>query len=87
MKEGVTNVQILVGELIGTMILIMLGNGTVANINLKQTKGHQGGYLMGAMGYSVALVIAIDSCVDITGAHLNPAVTIGLACINKVKGS
>lgn len=41
----------------------MLGNGTIANINLKNSKGHQGGYLMGSMGYSAALVIAINSCV------------------------
>lgn len=67
------------GELIGTTILLLLGNGVVANVVLAQTKGNDSGWLVIAAGWGFAVFSAVLCVSDASGAHLNPAVTIGLA--------
>ncbi len=70
-------------ELIGTMLLIILGDGVVANVVLNKTKGHNGGWIVIATGWGLAVAIAVYCVASISGAHLNPAVTLGLAVIGK----
>jgi glycerol uptake facilitator protein len=70
-----------VAELVGTMILVTLGDGVVANVVLTKTKGHDGGWIVIASGWALAVTVAVYLVNAISGAHLNPAVTIGLAAI------
>jgi glycerol uptake facilitator protein len=67
------------GELIGTAILLLLGNGVVANVVLPKTYGNSAGLIVIAFGWAIAVFIAVFITADISGAHLNPAVTLGLA--------
>jgi glycerol uptake facilitator protein len=76
----------LVGEFIGSAILILLGNGVVANVVLKDTKGHAGGWIVIAFGWAMAVFIAVWCVESVSGGHLNPAVTIGLAVAGKFDG-
>ena len=71
----------LLAELLGTMILVVLGDGVVANVVLKGTKGHDSGWIVITAGWGFAVAIAAYSVGSISGAHLNPAVTLGLATI------
>lgn len=73
----------LLGEFIGTAILILLGNGVVANILLKDTKGNGGSWLLINFGWAIAVFIAVFIVAPYSGAHINPAVTIGLAVAGK----
>ena len=73
----------LVAEVIGTMILIVLGDGVVANVVLQRTKGYNSGWIVITTGWALAVTIAVYCVGSISGAHLNPAVTIGLATIGK----
>ncbi|WP_321346349.1 MIP/aquaporin family protein [uncultured Draconibacterium sp.] len=68
-----------VAEIIGTMILILLGDGVVANVVLKDTKGHNSGWIVISLGWGLAVMMAVIVAGPISGAHLNPAVTLGLA--------
>lgn len=72
-----------VAELIGTMILVVLGDGVVANVVLQKSKGQNGGWIVVATGWALAVTVAVYLVNPISGAHLNPAVTIGLASIGK----
>ena len=67
------------GEFLGTFILILLGNGVVANVNLKNTIGENQGWLVITTAWGLAVFTAVFMTADMSGAHLNPAVTIGLA--------
>jgi len=69
----------LFGEFLGTFILILLGNGVVANVNLKNTIGEKSGWIVVTTGWALAVFTAVFMTADLSGAHLNPAVTIGLA--------
>lgn len=69
----------LFGEFLGTCILILLGNGVVANVNLKNAYGNGGGWIVITAGWGLAVFTAVFMTADLSGAHLNPAVTIGLA--------
>ncbi len=71
----------ILAEFIGTTILIVLGNGVVANVVLQQTKGHNSGWIVITAGWAFAVTIAVYCVVSVSGAHLNPAVTIALASI------
>src|SRR5215471_8286096 len=73
--------QTLLAEAIGTMILVLPGDGVVANVVLARTKGQNGGWIVITTGWGVAVAMAIYAVGRISGAHLNPAVTIGLAAI------
>ena len=68
-------------ELLGTMLLIILGDGVVANVVLNQTKGQNGGWIVITAGWAFAVTVAVYAVGTFSGAHLNPAVTIGLAAI------
>lgn len=72
-----------IAELIGTMLLILLGNGVVANVVLKGTKGNNSGWIVITAGWAFAVFVAVTVAGPISGAHLNPAVTIGLAIAGK----
>lgn len=66
-------------EFLGTFLLIVLGNGVVANVNLNKTYSHGGGWIVITAGWGMAVFVAVFATQDISGAHLNPAVTLGLA--------
>lgn len=70
-------------ELIGTAMLILIGNGVVANLVLKGTKGADLGWVGIAIAWGIAVFIGVFISADSSGAHLNPAVTIGLATAGK----
>lgn len=67
------------GEVIGTAILILLGNGVVANVVLNQTKGNNSGWIVITFGWGMAVFTAVFVVGQFSGAHINPAVTVGLA--------
>ena len=73
--------QNFLAEFIGTMLLILLGDGVVANVVLGRTKGQNGGWIVITVGWAVAVALAVYAVGRLSGAHLNPAVTIGLAAI------
>lgn len=70
-------------ELIGTMILIILGDAVVANVILGKTKGNGGGWIVITTGWAFAVAIPAFIFGGISGAHFNPALTISLASIGK----
>ena len=71
----------LLAETVGTALLVLLGGGVVANVLLARSKGHNSGWIVITVGWGVAVAVAIYAVGRISGAHLNPAVTIGLASI------
>jgi glycerol uptake facilitator protein len=71
----------LIAEAIGTMILVLLGDGVVANVLLARSKGQNAGWIVITTGWGTAVAIAVYAVGRISGAHLNPAVTLGLASI------
>ncbi|HEY2431348.1 MAG TPA: MIP/aquaporin family protein [Vicinamibacterales bacterium] len=73
--------QALLAEAVGTMILVLLGDGVVANVVLERTKGQNSGWIVITTGWAVAVAIAVYAVGRISGGHLNPAVTIALAAI------
>ena len=78
---------ILVAEILGTMMLILLGNGVVANVVLKDTKGNNSGWIVITTGWALAVFVGVIIAGPYSGAHLNPAVTIGLATAGKLSWS
>lgn len=74
-------------EAVGTMILVILGDGVVANVCLARTKGNNSGWIVIATGWGLAVAIAVYSVGRISGAHINPAVTVGLASIGAFEWS
>lgn len=70
-------------EFIGTAMLILIGNGIVANLVLKGTKGSDAGWTGIALAWGIAVFIGVFISADVSGAHINPAVTVGLATAGK----
>ena len=68
-----------VGEIIGTMRLLLLGDGVVANVVLGKTKGNSSGWIVITTGWALAVFVGAYASAVVSGAHLNPAVTVGLA--------
>ncbi|MGI9174176.1 MAG: MIP/aquaporin family protein [Rhodothermales bacterium] len=72
-----------VAELIGTALLLLLGDGVVANVILKGTKGENGGWIVITLAWGMAVFVAVFTVAEFSGAHINPAVTLGLAMAGK----
>lgn len=68
-----------VGEMIGTAILVLLGDGVVAGVNLRKSKAEGAGWVAVTLGWGAAVAIAAYASGFLSFAHLNPAVTIGMA--------
>lgn len=68
-----------IAELIGTMLLILMGAGVVANVCLAKTKGNGAGWVAITTAWALGVFIGVVVAGPVSGAHLNPAVTVGLA--------
>ncbi|EKQ56540.1 MULTISPECIES: MIP/aquaporin family protein [unclassified Clostridium] len=75
---------IFLAELVGTLLLILLGDGVVANVVLKNSKGFGSGWMVITTGWAFAVAIPALIFGSYSGAHFNPALTIALAAIGKV---
>ena len=71
-------------EFIGTMILILFGGGVVANLSLKKSGAEGGGYINIPLAWGLAVAFAVFAVGRISGAHINPAVTLGFALVGEV---
>jgi len=69
------------GEFIGTLILIAFGGGVVAGVVLKNSKAEAGGWLLVCLAWGMGVNLAIYAVGNISGAHINPAVTLGFAVV------
>lgn len=72
-----------IGELLGTFLLMVLGNGVCANVMLNKTKGFGAGWIVITWGWGMAVFVGVYAVAAISGAHINPAITIGLAVAGK----
>jgi glycerol uptake facilitator protein len=71
------------GEFIGTMLLIIMGDGVVANVVLNKTKGNNSGWIVITFGWAMAVFLGVYASNKLGGSgHLNPAVTIAMAALN-----
>lgn len=70
-------------EFIGTALLVIFGNGVVANVLLSRTKGNQAGWIVISTGWALAVFIGVFASQAASGAHLNPAVTVAMALAGK----
>ena len=68
-----------VAEIIGTFLLMLLGNGVVCNVVLKGTKGNSSGWIVITTGWAIAVYVAVLVAGPYSGAHINPAITLSLA--------
>ncbi|MBI3478164.1 MAG: aquaporin family protein [Acidobacteria bacterium] len=71
----------LLGEFMGTLVLVLLGDGVVANVLLKKSKGENSGWIVISTGWAMAVVAGIFTAIAFgsPGAHINPAVTLAVA--------
>ncbi len=79
--------QIFIGDCFDTTILIILGNGVVANVVLDKTKGQNSGWIVITFGWAIAVFTGVFIASKASGAHLNPAVTLGFAYVKKISWS
>src|ERR1051325_2472853 len=71
------------GEFIGTMLLIIMGDGVVANVVLNKTKGNNSGWIVITFGWAMAVFLGVYASTSLGGGgHLNPAVTIAMAAFS-----
>ncbi|MCC5833842.1 MAG: aquaporin family protein [Opitutales bacterium] len=73
--------NVYVAEIVGTALLILLGNGVVAGAVLSRSKAHGGGWIAITVGWGLGVAFAVYAVGRISGAHINPAVTVSLASI------
>ena len=76
-----------VAELLGTTLLVLFGNGVVANVVLAKTKGHNSGWIVITAGWGLAVYIGAFCSEKASGAHLNPAVTVAMLTAGKLEAS
>ena len=75
--------NIYLSEFLGTFLLILAGNGSVANVLLKETKGENSGFLLITTAWGLAVFLGVMVAGRFSGAHINPAVTLSLALAGK----
>jgi glycerol uptake facilitator protein len=68
-----------IAEFLGTALLILLGDGVVANVVLNRTKGEGSGWIVITVAWGVAVFVAVAVVAPVSGGHINPAVTLALA--------
>ncbi len=71
----------MLAEMVGTLILILLGEGVVANVVLKKSKAENAGWIVVTAGWAIGVMMGVYAVGRISGAHLNPAVTIAMASL------
>jgi glycerol uptake facilitator protein len=76
--------NIFTAEVLGTFLLIIFGDGVVANVVLSRTKGHNSGWIVISFGWAMAAFVGVYVASKASGAHLNPAVTLALFSIGKI---
>jgi len=76
--------KVFVAELIGTMLLVLLGDGVVAGVVLKKSKAENSGWIVITTGWALGVAMAVYAVGRISGAHINPAVTLSLAATGKL---
>jgi glycerol uptake facilitator protein len=74
-------------EFIGTTLLVLFGNGVVANVVLARTKGNNGGWIVITAGWGLAVFVGAFCSAPFSGAHLNPAVTLAMAMAGKLEAA
>jgi len=74
-------------EFIGTTMLVLFGNGVVANVVLARTKGNNSGWIVITAGWGLAVFIGAFCSAKFSGAHLNPAVTLAMALAGKLEAA
>ncbi len=72
-----------IAEVVGTMLLVLLGDGVVAACLLTRSKAEKSGWMVITTGWAMAVAMAVYAVGRISGAHLNPAVTLGFALLGK----
>jgi len=77
--------NVFTAEIIGTFLLIVLGDGVVANVVLTKTKGNNGGWIVITFGWAIAVFTGVFVAGKVSGAHLNPAVSVALAYLGQIK--
>lgn len=83
MKTEGISMGIFGAEFIGTLLLVLLGNGVIANVLLKKSKGENSGWIVISAGWAFAIAVGVYATAGVSGGHINPAVTIGFALIGK----
>src|SRR5918998_2348755 len=76
--------QAYLGEFIGTMILIILGDGVVAGVLLRNSKAENSGWIVITFGWAMGVAVAVYAVIGISGGFINPAVTLGFAAIGQL---
>lgn len=72
-------------EIFGTALLILLGDGVVAGVLLAKSKANNAGWIVITLGWGLAVYVGVVVAGPLSGAHLNPAVTLGLAVMEAMK--
>jgi glycerol uptake facilitator protein len=72
------------GEILGTMLLILLGDGVVANVTLNKSKAQGAGWMVVVTGWALGVFVGAFTVASVSGAHLNPAVTLAMAITGKL---
>ena len=83
----IPHLGIVPGEIIGTAILILLGDGVVAAVLLAKSKAENSGWIVITFGWGMAVMVAVYCVGFFTGAHLNPAVTLGFWINGRIDGA